>query len=55
MFEAVIHARRVRKLHKERQRIQALYKEALNEAKAANKSELELERLFFEERAEMRL
>jgi hypothetical protein len=55
MFEAIIHARRVRKLHKERQRIQAVYKEALNEAKAADKSELELERLFFEERMEVEI
>ena len=55
MFEGVFQPWRVRKLHKERRRIQDGYKKALKEAKAAKKLELELERLFFEERMELQI
>jgi hypothetical protein len=55
MFEAIIHARRVRRLQKEKRRIQAAYKRILHETKAANTSELELERLFFEERMKIQI
>jgi hypothetical protein len=55
MFEAIIHARRVRRLQKEKRRIQAGYKRIRDEAKAANRSELELQRLFFEERMKIQI
>jgi hypothetical protein len=55
MFEAVVHAWRIRKLHSEKKRIQALYRTAVAEARAAKKPELELERLFFEERMEVEI
>ena len=55
MFEPVVHAWRIRKLHNEKKQTQALYGKAVREAKAAKKSDLELERLFFEERMEVEI
>ena len=50
MFDGITNAWHLRKLHKERKKIHAGYNKALAEAKAAQKSQLELDRLFFEER-----
>jgi len=55
MFEGLTSARRLRKLHQERKRVSAKYKKALDQGKAAQKSELELDRLFFEERMETQI
>lgn len=55
MFDSIINAWHLRKLHKERQKIHAFYKKALGEAKAAQKLQLELDRLFFEERMEIEI
>src|SRR5271169_6097993 len=53
MFDDLKEAWQVRALHKERAKLQLLYKNALREAKAAGKSQLELDRIFFEERMEV--
>jgi hypothetical protein len=55
MFGGIINAWHLRKLHKERKKIYAGYKKALDEAKAAQKSQLELDRLFFEERMKIQI
>jgi hypothetical protein len=46
MFDGISNAWRIRKLHKKRKFIQAEYKKALDQAKAAQKTQLELDRVF---------
>jgi hypothetical protein len=55
MLEGIVYSWRLRKLHRERRRIQFTHKKALREARAAKNSELELDRLFFEERMEIQI
>jgi hypothetical protein len=55
VFDSIINAWQLRKLHGERKEIQARYKNLLDQAKAAQKSQLELDRLFFEERMQIQI
>ena len=55
MFDDIKTTWRIRSLHKERRPLQAVYKRLSEEGKAAGKSELELDRLFFEERMEVEI
>jgi hypothetical protein len=55
MFEGAVHAWHLRKLHEEKKRVQASYKALVKEAKASKKSELELDRLWFEERMKVQI
>jgi hypothetical protein len=55
MFGAITHAWRIRKFNREKRRIQQFYKAALVEARKAGKSQLELDRLFFEERMQVQI
>jgi hypothetical protein len=61
MFEGLIHAGRLHKLHNEKRRIQREYKKKLAELTAADRPPLELDRqlesdrLFFEERMKIQL
>src|SRR3989442_741180 len=55
MFEGIINAWQVRKLHKQRNKLRAAYKAAIDEAGAAEKSQLELDRLFLEERMKLQI
>jgi hypothetical protein len=55
LFDGVRYSWRLHKLHRERNTLRAEYRAASEAAQAAQKSQLEIDRLFFEERMKLQV